>query len=354
MSCNNCFNGCVETISDQCVKYTGIDISSLGISNGDSLSRVEYVLTTKLISALDGTGIIPFIDPISLCALVNSFLPTVGPITLNDVIDTFIQCLCSLQTQVTAVTDAIIIMNGDYDIGCLTGVTITSDTHTILQATLTKVCLLNSDLILLAADLSTNYVPISEINAYIAAYIASIGSSTLMSNRLIPYSAVEYYGPLTYFDITGKGTGDWDKVYLCNGLNGTPDKRGRVGVGTTTGMGGGTFSLAVDPAILGNPSYTLGTLYGANNVILTLLQTPSHTHSGVTDSTGAHTHTLTGYIQSGSNDGAGGEVAGYFGSVTTASSGTHSHNLVIDSTGGGQSHPNIQPVLACHYIIYIP
>ena len=48
---------------------------------------------------------------------------------------------------------------------------------------------------------------------------------------MVPYTVVEYYGPLTYFDNTGAGQGDWDRIFLCNGLNGTPDKRGRVAVG---------------------------------------------------------------------------------------------------------------------------
>jgi hypothetical protein len=42
---------------------------------------------------------------------------------------------------------------------------------------------------------------------------------------MVPYSVLEYYGPLNNFDVTGKGLGDWDKVYLCNGLNSIPIKR---------------------------------------------------------------------------------------------------------------------------------
>jgi len=50
MSCKDCFNGCAETVSDQCVKYTGIDIPALGIENGDSLASVESALVTYLLS----------------------------------------------------------------------------------------------------------------------------------------------------------------------------------------------------------------------------------------------------------------------------------------------------------------
>ena len=57
MSCSNCFNGCVETTSDKCVKYTGIDVPILGIKKGDSLSYVEQALIEFLTSTLDGSGI---------------------------------------------------------------------------------------------------------------------------------------------------------------------------------------------------------------------------------------------------------------------------------------------------------
>ncbi len=38
--CNNCFNNCVEIVSDKCVKYTGEDIPLLGIEKGDTLAQV--------------------------------------------------------------------------------------------------------------------------------------------------------------------------------------------------------------------------------------------------------------------------------------------------------------------------
>jgi hypothetical protein len=62
-NCSNCFNGCAEIVSDQCVRYTGVDVPLLGIQHGDSLSYVEQALITFLTAALDGTGIKPTIDP---------------------------------------------------------------------------------------------------------------------------------------------------------------------------------------------------------------------------------------------------------------------------------------------------
>ena len=50
MSCSNCFNGCAEIVSDQCVKYTGVPVAVLGIQTGDSLSYVEQSLIGFLTS----------------------------------------------------------------------------------------------------------------------------------------------------------------------------------------------------------------------------------------------------------------------------------------------------------------
>lgn len=361
MSCTNCFNGCVETTSDKCVKYTGIDIPLLGISNGDTLISVEANITTYLLSALNGTGIVPYINPLSLCALVTSYLPGSGTITLINVIDALIKSICYLQNQVSGNTSTLNVLNADYTIGCLTGVTASSDTHDILQATITKVCSVSSALTALALDVVTNYVAIADIDTYIQAYLDSIGGgesspTTLMKDKMVPYTVVEYYGSLTNFDGSGKGTGDWDKIYLCNGSNGTPDKRGRVGVGVTDGsMLGLTMSTAVNPSTPGNPNYSLNAPYGSNTVTLTSAsQIPSHTHTAVTTAAGDHIHNIVGYIQSGSNDGSGGEVAGYFGTVPTTSAGSHIHPITVGYTGGTDSHANIQPSLGCYYIMYIP
>lgn len=50
MSCNNCYNGCVQTTSDKCVKYTGIDVPQLGIIKGDSLNVVLLKITNDITS----------------------------------------------------------------------------------------------------------------------------------------------------------------------------------------------------------------------------------------------------------------------------------------------------------------
>lgn len=357
MECNNCFNGCSEIISDDCVRYTGLDIPTLGIFTGDTLSSIELSLTNYLISTLNGTGIIPVLEDNIICELVQQYLPYNSNINIVDIVSALIKSVCSLQEQVITNTNVLTTLNADYVIQCLSGVAENYGTHEILQASINKICETVTNLEALSLIVSTNYVQLVDLNSYIESYLASIGATTLISSKMVPFTAVEYYGDLSQFDVTGAGTGDWAKIYLCNGNNGTPDKRGRVAVGTTNGMGGGTFDTAVDPAIPGNPTYSLLTPSGVNFVTLNSTQIPAHTHTGFTDTSGAHTHVISEVYNennTGSLVGSGGGAIEATGTQITSSAGTHSHGLVINSTGGGLSHPNIQPSIACHYIIYIP
>jgi len=357
MSCSNCFNGCAEIVSDQCVRYTGIDVPILGIQNGDSLSLVEQSLITFLVSTLDGTGIKPNIDPAIICDLVKNYLPTCGDITIVDLFNALIKAACDLQTQIDAIDATLLTLNGDYTVGCLSGVIASSDTHAVLQAVITKLCLVVADLAALTIDLHTNYVLLADLDALIAAYINSIPVSSQYYTKMIPYTVVEYYGSLSNFNATGAGLAGlgWDKIYLCNGLNGTPDKRGRVPVGAIQTVPGGALATAVNPASSAfNPNYAVGDVSGANSIILNATQIPAHTHNAVVTEpphhhtfqnaegyTGSPTSTITG---SGANAPA---------AVSTSST-TTGISIVNSSTGGGLAHSNTQPVCACYYIMYIP
>lgn len=360
MGCSNCFNGCGDTISDQCVKYTGIDIPGLGISVGDPLLVVENQIISKILELITGAGIIPIINAEDLCSLVSSYLPVSGEINLNQVISALFNSICVLDTRVTNVEGELNTLNANYVIECLSGVSIDSGTHDILQATINKLCEVDNSLELLEADLEANYVLISEIDSYIAAYLAGIPSSSLYNSKMIPYVAVPYFGTLSgIFDITGAGIGDWEKIYLCNGQNSTPDLRGRVLVGTTT-MGNTPFSAAVDPAIVGNPTYSINTTVGANQAFLTdAAQLPPHIHSAnivITDPGHLHSYTLRNATQSvngeGSNDGD--IMTQPFSANTTSSQTGISAVVTVGSTGASEGHNNIQPVHAVNFIIYIP
>ena len=362
MACSNCFNGCTEITSDKCVRYTGPNIELLGINNGDTLLTVENALITYLLTALDGTGITPFLNPNSLCDLINNNLPSGEDFNLVEILDALLKSICSLQTQITDVVDIVDEIESDYTIGCLTGVSADSGTHDILQATIVKLCALDIALTALTLDLETNYVRIDEIDNYIENYLISISESTLFKTKMIPYVAMEYYGPLAgNFDSTGAGLGNWVDVYLCNGDNGTPDKRGRVPVGATSVPGIVPMDSQVNPGGL-NPTYTVtspavSTKAGTNSVTLTETQIPSHTHTATVSTEPDHTHSIS--FELGENDGGGtGQDLRVAPpdetSVDTDPAGEHSHTVTISNTGGDGAHTNTQPSLACYYIIYLP
>jgi len=381
MGCSNCFNGCTDIKSDQCVKYTGEDIVSLGIANGDPLSSIVSQLTSYLLDAIAGSGIIP--DVSDTCDLIAGYLG-VGT-TLNDFISALIQASCDLQDQVTALAEDIVALNADYDVDCLSGVTDSSDTHDVLQAVITKLCETEDTLSALSTEVSTNYVKLADLNSLIANYLSSSSLTNLMSSRMVPYAVVPFFAPDAYmvgkFDSTGAGVGTWINIYLCNGRNGTPDMRGRVPVGIVSNMNGGTLHSNVDPAN-GNPDYVLNDIQGENNVRLTSVnQIPSHTHTTtVTINDPAHYHytvgpevsgtyslTSSNYLREGMSYGdylsyrLSGTTSvpnrGRTNTISTGLKGTGSgQNVFVTNTyaGGTTSHNNIQPVKACYYIIYIP
>ena len=189
---------------------------------------------------------------------------------------------------------------------------------------------------------------------------------------MVPYTVVEYYGTLSNFDATGAGLGDWEKIYLCNGQNFTPDKRGRVPVGAIQLVPGGALNAAVNPANPGNPNYALQDPYGANTITLDATQIPSHTH--VPTVTDTHYHyefanvvnttdvvvDSTNYVARALNLDVATPLEYTMNASPTVptvgrTGGTQGTIAVSNaSTGGGLAHSNIQPVLACYYIMYIP
>jgi len=359
MSCSNCFNGCSEIVSDQCVRYTGIDVPLLGIQNGDSLSYVEQSLITFLTSTLDGSGIIITIPQQSYCNLVTQYLPNCGEITAPVLFEALVKAACDLQSQIDGIDATLATLNANYSIGCLTGVAPSSGTHDIVQAIITKLCQVNSNLETLELDLPVTYVQIADIDNIIANYLATHAPTDMVYNKMVPHTAIPFFAlPTGKFDLTGAGLPNtiWENIYLCNGLNGTPDLRGRVLVAATTGMGGSPFyNPAVDPA-LGNPNYILNGLAGQNFIALSTQQIPAHTHTAVaTVIDPGHKHGYTGVDPVNTAGGSSSQRnCGNFAKETEYATTGISVNVTNSITGQGASHENFQPGIGCYYIMYIP
>jgi microcystin-dependent protein len=348
----------------------------LGIKTGDSLSYIEQALIEFLTSTLNGTGIKLDINPQIICEIVNKNLVACEDLTLPNVINALIKAVCELDERLTALEEDFAALEGPYTVGCLTGVTSSSGTHDILQAVITELCAHIVDFEAFVLDVETNYVKKSELCALVAACTPTPGV-TQYKDRMVPYTVVEYYGSLANFDSTGAGlsANGFDKIYLCNGNNGTPDKRGRIAVGAIQGVPGGALSPVVDPFVSpSNPNYALNTLAGENAVTLVTTQIPAHTHvNTVSIVDPEHSHFIANPNSTGDlidsthciadQYGAGGNssYALVNSSGTTATVGLTSSDstgisvsITNASAGGGQSHNNIPPVRACYYIMYIP
>lgn len=363
-NCSNCYNGCTEIVSDKCVRYTGIDVPVLGIQTGDSLSFVEQALITFLTSTLDGTGIKIDLDPETLCVFVEEYLPTCGDITLVDVLNALTEAVCFLKDEVVALEAKFAELEQGYVIDCLEGSPDPTSTYEVLQATINKLCALETDLAALALDVDTNYVKLADLDALIQAYLNSIAPIvTQQYEKMVPFTVLEYYGDIAgNFGPTGIGiaAAGWDKVYLCNGLNGTPDKRGRSPIGSTSAlMGGGPL----DPIVAAGPAYGLQTIAGESYVTLTTNQLPSHTHPNLLSfNDPGHVHAMptnTIPLLRSIDDGGSGSYddawQGYNNTVSTLSSSTGiTCSLTNSPQGDNQAHNNIHPVISCYYIMYIP
>ena len=370
MSCESCYNGCVQIVSDECVRYTGLDSIPLGIQTGDTLLSVEETLINRVVSFLNGSGISITVDPSYYCTLVSQYLPVGVTPNVPQLFTALVRAACNLQGQVDTINSTLTTLNADYAIECLTGVTASSDTHAIVQATINKLCTTVADLDALELDVNTNYVKLADLDALIAAYIASSsgGVSNQQYLKMVPYVAYEYYGPLSNFDGSGIGIPEngFYKVYLCNGLNGTPDKRGRVAVGAIQNVPGGPLDAAVNPANAGNPNYALYNTSGANTVTLITSQLPAHSHGAtgntvVTLNDPGHTHAIGqsdvtgggGTIAVGNTNPKNIQAVSSTTGITITSNTADNVSISIQSTGSGAAHPNIQPVIAAYYIMYI-
>jgi microcystin-dependent protein len=389
MSCSNCYNGCQEIQSDKCVRYTGVNSAPLGIENGDNVNSVLETLISRVVSYLNGTGIDISIDLDAYCELVTKYLPackpTCEPPTLPELLEALVKAACDLQGQIDttntaldAVEAALTTLNANYTVDCLSGVTASSDTHDVVQAIITKLCALN-------LDVSTNYVKKSQLNDLIQDYLDDTEVTEKYYTKMVPFTVVEYYGPLSGypsssdgFTAGGAGFGYWEKIYLCNGNTVgsvvTPDKRGRSPIGAIIGVGGGPLDSQVNPATSPlNVNYAVGTKNGVNGVVLSESNLPAHTHSATVTDT--HYHNLVGNDTLGgtclpitpsdpiASDGScGGSSSNYDLSKSAQSNASlgkssgpiGSTSVTIGSTGGNTAHTNTHPVIACYYIMYIP
>jgi microcystin-dependent protein len=126
--------------------------------------------------------------------------------------------------------------------------------------------------------------------------------------------------------------------YLCNGSNGTPDLRDRFVVGA-----GSTYAVA-DTG-------------GSANAIAV-----SHTHTATTASDGTHNHDVVGTKSDGYtiygadkfytvSSGGPSQYVDAIKSTGIASAGSHTHTITVASAGSSGTNANLPPYYALAYIM---
>lgn len=350
MACQDCLLNCPDIISDRCVQYTGPEIPLLGICPGDTLYKFEVAIANELVGLLDGTGIEPTDVTIS-CTFLTDILAGASP-NLSNILQMLITASCTLKSLVDTINATI--ANPVFNTSCLTGLPTNPTRDDILQATVNMVCSIKATV----DAIPTTYVKNADLTTLVTQIVTNIngggGTVVQVNQKLIPYAAMPYFGPLSNFDGAGVGIASlgFDKIYICNGTNGTPDLRGRVIVGAVRGVpGGGALDAAVDPAVnSNNPNYGLGDKAGENFHVLTIPEIPTHTH-GVNDPGHKHQSRYRQNMapQSGSSTLCWANLNDQFVDTTTSFTG-----ITLQNTGGGQPHNNIQPSIAAWWIMYIP
>lgn len=342
MACVDCFNNCPLILPDGCVQYTGDDIPALGICTGDTLSQVEQAIIDKLLTSLDGTGITVSEVTLENCEwLQDQFVGKSN--TLANLFQLLIDNQCTLKEMIDDLEETPFA----FDIKCLEGLTSTSTSDDILQSAINLLCTIKTTV----DDIPNQYVKISDIDSYIAQYIANTATTAQYYISIPSHVGLPYFGDMGNFDNTGKGieSKGFKNIYVCNGQNGTPDLRGRVIAGAVKNIPGPSLDSAVDPTLSTNPNtnYSIADKFGTSYVTLTTNQIPSHTHT-VTDP--GHSHAYEGYISEGRPCGSQCDREDRKSSKTTSLSYT---GISIADTGGGQSHDNRQPSIAACWIMAI-
>lgn len=178
------------------------------------------------------------------------------------------------------------------------------------------------------AKLAAGVFPIGSMTMY-------VGSSAPSGWAICNGQAVSRTTYATLFALIGTTYGSGDGVTTFN----LPDLRSRFPIGAGTGSGLSTR--------------TLGSTGGNETHTLTEAQIPSHSHSATQ---GNHSHTIgTQSGNSGVNTSsdfiAKGIISNAYG--TPATSSDSAGPITIGNTGGGGSHPIMNPYMAVNFIMKI-
>lgn len=357
-NCKDCLQNCPEIISDQCVQYTGPDLlAPFNVCQGDQLSIYEANIVAAIQSLADGTNTLPTSISITACTWFQQQFGTLTP-NINNLLQTLINGECSLYSQIIALAAQVSSFQSGsvIDTACLSGLTNTPSLPEIVQSIITLLCNINTTV----NAFPSTYVRNSDLTNLVTTIVNNIngggGTVSQFNSRMVPFTAMPYFGPLSNFDSSGGGISSlgFSRVFVCNGLNGTPDLRGRVPVGAIRNVPGGALDPSVDPTVSpNNPNWALNDKGGETFHTLSSLELAAHTHP-VNDPGHSHVSNIGEDFKQG---GSGGNAVlstvalrGLFPQPTLSAT----TGISIQTAGGNQPHNNIQPSIASYYIMYIP
>jgi hypothetical protein len=370
-------------MSSNCIRWEGPDIACLNIVTGQNLTELEEAMAEKICKLVENdTAVLNTVlcgDFIALMAGKDK--------TVANLLQVMLTYDCSLKVLIDKVAaDLKEFMDINVDLKCLKKATDTGHdpcdpTKTvvytlemILQLIIDFICALQTQLNNLIASLPTliqQYAGNMLAGAMKSCQTGRIsvtgtGASTVVNFKgfVPPFAAIPYYGPLTNFDSSGKGLTNTPVCgwYLCNGANGTPDLRGVVPFGATSGIpGGSSIPSFADPATYGYPQMAINDTGGVSKVLLTGNQSGvgAHSHGNVT---GSFTFSIDYQTIDWNDyaDGAGGtngrKIFSRFPVTKTSAPKTVNLSMPVPASSGSsasESHENRMPFKACAFIMMI-
>lgn len=177
----------------------------------------------------------------------------------------------------------------------------------------------------------------SSTDDYFRTYAAFIA---ILRDSRVPVGGICMYDGLIA-DLT-------DNWKVCDGTNGTPDLRDKfiVGSGTTYALGatGGSKDLIV-PSHTHTASFTGSALAAHGHTV----NDPTHSHTWGTNNQ-TQNAVGTGNLGGGATGGAQTSAASTGISINSASAGTPSGTVTVNSTGSSATNANLPPYYALIYI----
>lgn len=238
--CNHCVDSYITKATSNEISWQGNAVSELDICIGDSLTYVGNIILAKIKDLLKGKGIV--LDDLNLndCTYIKDLLG-VDEKNLLNVLEVYKQAICQLKTdaEITQETLDSFMDISIYTLGCLGPDDPCGDPltfPTLIQAIITKICALNTQLEGIAASMLA-IVEEAAGNFLIGGAIKSCGNNGISTSGtgatavvtfealVPPYCPIIYTGSTAFFDATGKGNSNTPYCgwYLCNGNNGTPN-----------------------------------------------------------------------------------------------------------------------------------